>query len=149
MLPEHRLNHGDGEAERFYRDLEQTQVTVRAGIEAGHALCEPASWNWRISEGRFPAADRCRDRSDFAATSMACNEIVIAHANEIGRFIRREQYGNNLGRKPSQMIPNDPKSALHKQPSFQLGPLILSHLGPLVGGPEKAGVGGSIPSLGL
>jgi hypothetical protein len=25
----------------------------------------------------------------------------------------REQYGNNLGRKPSQMIPNDPKSALH------------------------------------
>jgi hypothetical protein len=45
MLPEHRLNHGDGEAERFYRDLEQTQVTVRVGIEAGHALCEPASWH--------------------------------------------------------------------------------------------------------
>ena len=46
MLPEHRLNHSDGEAERFYRDLEQMQVTVRVGIEAGHALCEPASWNW-------------------------------------------------------------------------------------------------------
>jgi hypothetical protein len=29
------------------------------------------------------------------------------------RFDPREQYGNNLGRKPSQMIPNDPKSALH------------------------------------
>jgi hypothetical protein len=28
MLPEHRLNHGDGEAERFYRDLEKTQVTA-------------------------------------------------------------------------------------------------------------------------
>ena len=26
--------------------------------------------------------------------------------------IAREQYGNNLGRKPSQMIPNDPKSVL-------------------------------------
>jgi hypothetical protein len=25
----------------------------------------------------------------------------------------REQYGNNLGRKPSQMIPSHPKSALH------------------------------------
>jgi hypothetical protein len=25
---------------------------------------------------------------------------------------RREQYGNNLGRKPSQMILNNPKSAL-------------------------------------
>jgi len=28
------------------------------------------------------------------------------------RFGPREQYGNNLGRKPSQMIPNNPKSAL-------------------------------------
>jgi hypothetical protein len=31
---------------------------------------------------------------------------------KIGRAGRREQYGNNLGRKPSQMIPNHPKSAL-------------------------------------
>jgi hypothetical protein len=45
------------------------------------------------------------------------------------------------------MIPNDPKSAVLQQLLFQSGPLILSHLGPLVGGPEKAGVGGSIPSL--
>jgi hypothetical protein len=28
------------------------------------------------------------------------------------RFAAREQYGNNLGRKPSQMSPNDPKSEL-------------------------------------
>jgi transposase len=35
---ERRLNHGDGEAERFYRDLERRQVSVRVGIEAtGHA----------------------------------------------------------------------------------------------------------------
>ena len=27
------------------------------------------------------------------------------------RLEPREQYGNNLGRKPSQVIPNDPKSA--------------------------------------
>jgi hypothetical protein len=28
------------------------------------------------------------------------------------RFAAREQYGNNLGRKPSQMIPNNPKWVL-------------------------------------
>jgi hypothetical protein len=34
---ERRLNH-NGEAERFYRDLEQRRVRVRVGIEAtGHA----------------------------------------------------------------------------------------------------------------
>src|SRR5438874_12751385 len=35
---ERRLNHSDGEAERFYRDLQRRQVKVRVGIEAtGHA----------------------------------------------------------------------------------------------------------------
>jgi transposase len=35
---ERRLNHSDGEAERFYRDLERSQVSVRVGIETtGHA----------------------------------------------------------------------------------------------------------------
>jgi transposase len=35
---ERRLNHSDGEAERFYRALERRQVSVRVGIEAtGHA----------------------------------------------------------------------------------------------------------------
>jgi len=29
-----------------------------------------------------------------------------------GRTDGREQYGNNLGRKPSQMIPNNPKPVL-------------------------------------
>jgi hypothetical protein len=33
-----RLNHSDGEAERFYRDLQRRQAKVRVGIEAtGHA----------------------------------------------------------------------------------------------------------------
>jgi transposase len=37
-IAERRLNHSDGEAERFYRDLERRQVRVRVGIEAtGHA----------------------------------------------------------------------------------------------------------------
>ena len=29
---ERRLNHSDGEAERFYRDLQRRQVKVRVGI---------------------------------------------------------------------------------------------------------------------
>ena len=45
------------------------------------------------------------------------------------------------------MIPNDPNRQYAKGFNFQSGPLIPSHLVPLVGGPEKAGVGGSIPSL--
>jgi transposase len=35
---ERRLMHSDGEAERFYRDLKESGVRVRVGIEAtGHA----------------------------------------------------------------------------------------------------------------
>jgi hypothetical protein len=41
------------------------------------------------------------------------NLYLQSNPGEIGRFIGWEQYGNNLGRKPSQMIPNDPKTALH------------------------------------
>jgi transposase len=31
---ERRLNHSDGEAERFYRELKQRGVSVRVGMEA-------------------------------------------------------------------------------------------------------------------
>jgi hypothetical protein len=31
---ERRLNHGDGEAERFYRELKERGVSVRVGMEA-------------------------------------------------------------------------------------------------------------------
>jgi transposase len=35
-----RLNHSDGEAERFYRELKQREVSVRVGMEAtGHSRC--------------------------------------------------------------------------------------------------------------
>jgi hypothetical protein len=35
---ERRLNHSDGEAERFYRELKQREVSVRVGMEAtGHS----------------------------------------------------------------------------------------------------------------
>ena len=36
---ERELNHSDGEAERFYRELKERGVSVRVGMEAtGHAL---------------------------------------------------------------------------------------------------------------
>jgi hypothetical protein len=31
---EQELNHSDGQAERFYRDLKQRRICVRAGMEA-------------------------------------------------------------------------------------------------------------------
>jgi transposase len=31
---ERQLNHRDGEAERFYRDLQQRRISVRVGMEA-------------------------------------------------------------------------------------------------------------------
>ena len=35
---ERQLSHGDGEAEKFYRDLKQRGVGVRVGMEApGHS----------------------------------------------------------------------------------------------------------------
>jgi hypothetical protein len=43
------------------------------------------------------------------------------------------------------MIPNGPNRHCTNSFSFQLGPLIPGNLGLLVGSPEKAGVGGSIP----
>jgi hypothetical protein len=36
-----------------------------------------------------------------------------AHASEYGGIREQEQYGNNLRRKPSQMIPNDPKPVVN------------------------------------
>jgi len=59
----------------------------------------------------------------------------------------REPYANIKEPKLAQTILCHPKS-LHLQPfSRQSHPLITSHLAISVGGPEKAGVGGSSPSL--
>jgi hypothetical protein len=45
------------------------------------------------------------------------------------------------------MIPNRPKTTSILLLLLQTHPLISNRLGNPVGGPEKAGVGGSIPSL--
>ena len=42
---EQELKHSDGEAERFYRDLQQRGIRVRAGMEAtGYSLWFERRW---------------------------------------------------------------------------------------------------------
>ena len=58
---ERRLNHSDGEAEGFYRDLKRRQVRVRVGMEAiGHARC--LSGCWRSCSSSYGLGTRPRSR---------------------------------------------------------------------------------------
>jgi hypothetical protein len=59
----------------------------------------------------------------------------------------REQYGNIEEAKTSQMIPNGPKPRFLQVFVGHELPLILNHLALSISSPEKAGGGGSIPSL--
>ena len=65
---ERRLNHSDGEAERFYRDLQRRQVKVRVGIEAtGHArwFVSIARWSPEEAESKALRSDeQLADRRD-------------------------------------------------------------------------------------
>src|SRR5258708_9704420 len=74
---ERELNHSDGEAERFYRELKERGVRVRVGMEAtGHArwferlLAEPGFALWvgdpaaiRTSRGPEHTTDQADARS--------------------------------------------------------------------------------------
>src|ERR1700716_851090 len=68
---ERRLNHSDGEAERFYRDLQRRQVKVLVGIEAtGHArwferlLAELKFELWIGDPARIKAARVRKQKTD-------------------------------------------------------------------------------------
>jgi transposase len=71
---ERRLEHGEREAEKFYRDLQQARMDVRVGMEAtGHArwferLLEELHFEWRIGDPLEIWATRVRkqktDRHD-------------------------------------------------------------------------------------
>ncbi len=77
------------------------------------------------------------------------NPLAYSQAGSHGRVCgrTRELYANIEEPKTAQTILRRPKSP-HLQPySCQPHPLIPDHLANSVGGPEKAGVGGSIPSL--
>ncbi len=59
----------------------------------------------------------------------------------------REQYANNLGLKTAQTVLYDPSCSCAKQMVPLIHTSIGNHLANSVDSPEKAGVGGSIPSL--
>ena len=68
---ERRLNHSDGEAERFYRDLQRRQVKVRVGIEAtGHVrwserlLAELKFELWIGDPARIKSARERKQKTD-------------------------------------------------------------------------------------
>jgi hypothetical protein len=59
----------------------------------------------------------------------------------------KEQYGNIVEPKPSQVSPNHPNRSDPEVVCNHELTLILNHLALSISSPEKAGVGGSIPSL--
>jgi hypothetical protein len=59
----------------------------------------------------------------------------------------KEQYGNIVEPKPSQVSPNHPNRSDPEVICNHELTLILNHLALSISSPEKAGVGGSIPSL--
>ena len=48
---ERRLEHGEREAEKFYRDLQQTGISVRVGMEAGKGRALPGCFVDAVREG--------------------------------------------------------------------------------------------------
>jgi hypothetical protein len=45
---ERQLNHRDGEAEKFYRELQQRGVSVRVGMEVIHTRTRPSARGGRV-----------------------------------------------------------------------------------------------------
>src|SRR6201997_3586878 len=82
---ERRLNHSDGEAERFYRDLQRRQVKVRVGIEAtGHArwferlLAELKFELWIGDPARIKAARVRKQKTDRQDAQLLLRLLVEA-----------------------------------------------------------------------
>jgi transposase len=80
---ERRLNHSDGEAERFYRDLQRRQVKVRVGIEAtGHArwferlLAELKFELWIGDPARIKAARVRKQKTDRQDAQLLLRLLV-------------------------------------------------------------------------
>ena len=75
---ERRLNHSDGEAERFYRELKQRGVSVRVGMEATdiHVGLSGYSQNWVSRSGlamqQRSADSECASRRPTARMPDFC-----------------------------------------------------------------------------
>ena len=82
---ERRLNHSDGEAEHFYRDLQQKQVEVRVGMEAtGHArwferlLAELKFELWIGDPARIKAARVRKQKTDRQDAQLLLRLLIEA-----------------------------------------------------------------------
>jgi transposase len=103
---ERRLNHSDGEAERFYRDLQRRQVKVRVRIEAtGHAR-----WFERLlAELKVPSPEN-RDLRQLIwhrhrlvqMRTRAMNQIQAAAMNEGVR--RKKTLWSKTGRRQLEAL---------------------------------------------
>lgn len=89
---ERRLNHSDGEAERFYRDLQRRQVRVRAGMEAtGHArwferLLAKLNYElWIGDPARIKAARVRRQMTDRQEVSIKSLDLLCGHRKSESR----------------------------------------------------------------
>src|SRR3990167_8588954 len=77
---------------------------------------------------------------------MSGSEQAASNQRGSGKLLW-EQYGNILEPKLSQTIPMGPTSAIPEPIVSSNDVLIQNHIAESVSSPEKAGVGGSIPSL--
>jgi transposase len=86
---ERRLSYNDGEAERFYRDIQRRQVKVRVGIEAtGHArwferlLAELKFELWIGDPAKIKAAQVRKQKTDRQGAQLLLRLLIE------GRFPR-------------------------------------------------------------
>src|SRR3954470_6001221 len=77
---ERRLNHSDGEAEKFYRDLRLRGVQVRVGMEAtGYSrwfegLLAELGFDRRSRGDQGQARQEAKDRSERCATAAEADD---------------------------------------------------------------------------
>ena len=83
---ERELNHSDGEAERFYRDLKQRGISVRVGMEAtGYSrwferlLAELGFEVWIGDPAEIKAKKRETDREDARFLLRLMREDNLPH----------------------------------------------------------------------
>ena len=76
---ERRLNHGDGEAERFYRNLKQRGIPVRVGMEAtGYSrwferlLAELGFELWVGNPNAISASNPRKQRTEVTRPGRSC-----------------------------------------------------------------------------
>ena len=105
---EQQLNHSDGEAERFYRDLRQRGVSARVGMETtgrsrwlrDGALFLPAPFLWRLLGELYeslrtggPASQATPERSTVVHSFAPHHRTNFStvHASDISGAVRMLQ----------------------------------------------------------